>query len=422
MCYEGIQVGDRCLPIGAKTRDIDYDDLVTRKVWAYSAPAAEIIPQRNCHKFSQNELANIPAELDYVIKESIPQYPEDYDGDGFYDGFMSTVSFDVAMSFLKNYEFKLTKETREWGLQKIPDTKYTYECIFEDDSHQYKLGFVFDTHYETDMKIVFVNFTANDPGRPTIENNDIILFTGGFNGTIAFANKLDHDITLDIQNPPPEGEWNEHLLPTSITIPKGKVWSHILTNFHTSDDLVYHYTVLEDSMSGKFTLKHYPRCMTEDEIRSLYSQVGITPTFPRYIPEGYWLECGVHNTNFSFHLVYYTDEMIEQFPDNVNAAFNYDFLESGGIVIYYTNDGWSHWSKDPNYDKDETAKRFESKFTNSTQINGNPGLLSKMYFWREGQSRSFNSLLIFLDDQVRYEIKGGIPQDQIIKIANSIVP
>ena len=104
---------------------------------------------------------------------------------------------------------------------------------------------------------------------------------------------------------------------------------------------------------------------------------------------------------------------IEQFPDTLNAAFNYDFLESGGLVIHYIDNGWSDWDKDSTYDKWETAKSYESKFTNSTMVNGNPAVFSKVYFWQDGQSRSFNSLSIFLDDQVRYEIKGGIPQDEI---------
>ena len=80
LCPKGIQIGDKCFPVGAKTKEIDYDDLVSRKVWAYSIPATEIIPERNCYKFSQDELAKIPAGLDYVIRESIPQYPDDYDG------------------------------------------------------------------------------------------------------------------------------------------------------------------------------------------------------------------------------------------------------------------------------------------------------------------------------------------------------
>jgi hypothetical protein len=401
--------------------DVEYDDLVTRKVWAFSIPASEIIPQRNCHKFTTNELSSLPKDLKYVMEESTASlFPEDIKS-GFYSGFSNPIKFDDAKKLLEKYDFTVTQKAVYDILNKINDTTYHFECIFEDDKYQYKLGFDFDSHYAKDKRLVFVNVTKNDQGTSIIENQHVNIFFGGFNGTIIFNNKLEKAITIQITNPPADGDWTEHFVDDEMTIPTGKVWDVSPRNWHTPDDLVYQYIITQENLQGTFTLKNYPHCMTESEVKSLYSQVEVYPKFPLYIPEGYSFECGVHNTNVSVYLVYFTDEQRLQYSDRVNSAFNRNFFANGGLVIDYYDEVSNVWIADPNYDKFEKAQE-NAQYPQSTRlyILDEPAVMAKEYFWDDGKQQSFNRLEIFLDEE-RIQIKSSLPEEKLIKIAESMV-
>jgi hypothetical protein len=162
--------------------------------------------------------------------------------------------------------------------------------------------------------------------------------------------------------------------------------------------------------------------MTETEVKSLYSQVGAYPKFPSYLPEGYSFDCGIHNMNAFVHLVYFTDELRQKFEDNANAAFNMDFFASGGIrVDYYNEFILNNWTENPNYNKyQKAAENAEHPKATTLTIGGNPAVMIKEYFWRSGEQKSFNILEIFSDNEIRYSVRGSLPESEVIKIAESL--
>jgi hypothetical protein len=401
--------------------DVEYNDLVTRKVYAFSIPASEIIPQRNCHKFTIEEISSLPKDLKYVMEESTRNlFPDDIQN-GFYSGYSNPISFVDAKKLIEKYDFTVTQKEVYDTLNKINDTTYHFECIIEDDKYQYKLGFDFDTHYAKGERLVFVNITKNNSGIPIIENQNIKIFQGGFNGTVIFNNKLDSEITLTATNPSPDGNWTDYRLENEMTIPAGKVWSVSPRLTSSSNDLVYQYIITPENLQGMITLKSYPGCMTENEVTSLYSQVEVYPKFPSYLPEGYSFECGVHNSNSFVHLGYWNDALREKYDDKVNAMFRQEFFEDGGIAVdYYDVVASNFWSHEDNYDKFEKAKEYaQYPLATILSIEGEPAVMYQEYVWVSGKQQSYNILQIFLDNDW-YRIRSGLPQAELIKIAESL--
>jgi hypothetical protein len=264
---------------------------------------------------------------------------------------------------------------------------------------------------------VFVNFTKDNNGMPIVENQNIVVYTGGFNSSVIFVNKLDHDIALINDGPDSSDELYIEKL---VMIPAGKMWSNYFRNWSVQGDVVYKYFVKPDNLSGTITEKQYPRCMTMEEAKSLYSQVGIHPQFPSYLPDGYQFQCGIHNMNTILESVYSNEELRSKFPDNINGGLQNDFLVNGGIRITYFNYIFP-WMKDTNYDKFESAEQYgQGPYGNVTKIKNNPAALTTEFVWYEGKGRPINKLWLFLDDNEGYRIQSGLSHDELVKIAESL--
>ncbi len=403
--------------------DVEYDELATRDVSVTAQAATEIISERNCHRFSGDEANNLPASLKSVMQSSIKDLEYELDNNnGFLDRYADPISFEDAIPLLEKYGFQLTtKKIEGTSLPKLQDTIYLFECIFEDENHQYKIGLEFGSHYDGYGRLVFVNFTNNDQGIPVIENDNITLYTGGFNQTVVFRNDFDHEITLNMINPQLSDE-SQRNPPDKIVIPAGKVWSYFFRIDLPADELIYQYNVDPDDLSGIISVKGYPRCMTEHQVISLYSQVEAYPKFPSYLPEGYSFECGVHNMNSYVHLLYYTDDLRQKFEDKVNAAFDMEFFASRGIrVDYYNEYVTSNFIVNPDYDKyKKQAEKAEHPWAKTLTIAGEPAVMVKEYFWKSGEQKSFNRLTVFLDDEIWYSVRSGLPEGELIKIVESL--
>jgi len=53
-------------------------------------------------------------------------------------------------------------------------------------------------------------------------------------------------------------------------------------------------------------------------------------------------------------------------------------------------------------------------------INGEPAVMTKKFFWKDGKQLSYNELQIYLDEYITYKVRSGLSEDQIIRIAESI--
>jgi len=332
--------------------EIDTDELVTRPIQMTLQVATQKIPERTCHKITSLEEKYLPESLTTLMSNSLDDSfrgHADRDNDGFLDKYGTYVPLSDASYLLQKYSFEMESHTGKFGYPRQNDTEYAFECILEDDSHQYKLVLTFQTHYDSAGRLVFVNFTQNNNGDSILEGNNLTLFTGGFNQTIVFTNKLNHEIKINIEN---KTEFDPYSYNSqSMTIPAHKVWSYGFRS-QLVDDVSLQFTALPDDLSGKITVKRYPACMTQDQVVSLYSQVGAYPSFPSYLPEGYSYECGLHNLNSFVHMSYWNDDLRLEFEDNRNDAMKREFFASGGITIdYYNNYILNYWSDYPTYYK-----------------------------------------------------------------------
>lgn len=403
--------------------DIDTDDIITRQIHLSSQIATQKIPQRTCHSIKPLEEKYLPESLKTVINDSLVDHTErhrDHDNDGFLDKHGTYISLYDATYLLQKYGFDMELQYGEFGFPKQNDTEYVFECIVDYDSNQYKITITFQTHFDLVGSLVFVNFTKNDSGYPILEGDHLTLFTGGFNQTLVFSNKLEHPVTISIEN---RTQFDPILrISQSMTIPAEKVWSYAFRS-HFAETTILQFNEAPDNLSGTIILKRYPSCMTQDELVSIYSQVGAYPAFPTYIPEGYSYQCGMHNMNGFVHMTYWNDEHRSIFEDKRNDGLSKEFFAKDGIAIdYYNHYIINEWREDPQYDKNENAKRdnMDRPDSKKIMINGEPAVLTKKNFWKDGEQSSYNELQIYLDKYITYRVRSGLSEEQVIRIAESL--
>lgn len=290
-------------------------------------------------------------------------------------------------------------------------------------------AFDFDSHYTNNGKITFVNFTKNN-GIPKIENQNIRVYQGGFNSTVVFENQLDYDIVL--VNDGQKIKKDDLMIDKEILIPKGKRWSFLfnIDNFEQDTDsskyprssAIFQYHTEPDNLKGIITVKLHPECMTENEVKSLYSEVKAYPKFPSYLPDGYSFECGVHHTYWAVNLVY-LDENGRKKMSAANEPVSHfakgSLIDSHALIISYWN-GYvaNNWQKDPIYDKFEYQKNaIGFKGSKPITISGEPAVLYTDYY---PDGRSANTLEISTDNAITYTITGNFTDNELVKVAESL--
>ncbi|MCV0392806.1 MAG: hypothetical protein K5790_05860 [Nitrosopumilus sp.] len=410
---------------------VDYDDLLVRSVGMSVYKTVENHPNQDCFQLSSQEVEKFPDDflddLKSASEEEFHDSPQIYPP-GVYTGYGMTVKKEVALDLLTKYNFNETKTVFSDNIASMPDAQYQFDCFFEYEDKQYMLRISFQNQI-SDGNFVNVNFTQNS-GFPHIENQHITVFYGGFNSTVLFHNNLDEDVILYSNDPvvnfidADDGDVHENRFAKTLNefetvIPPGKFFSYYFSPYDDKNNEPISYVVKPFDLQGSVTVKPYPRCMTENDVTSLYGTVKVYPKFPKYLPEGYSFECGVHNTNAYVHLVYFTDEQRSKFPDTHNSAFDREFFSDGGLVIDYYDEAWNGWIEDPNYDKFEKAQEnSEHPQSKTLTISDQPAVMIKEYSWKDGKQQSFNRLEIFLDEE-QIRIKSSLGEEEIIKIAES---
>ena len=339
-----------------------------------------------------------------------------------------SVKKDLALELVKKYEFNATKQVYDQNILFIPDYRYHFDCFFEYEDQQYMLRVVFKQQLNYG-NFVNVNITRNDFGIPHIINDEITVIWGGFNSTVLFHNNLDQEIILSSDDPIVisvqddgdiiENRFVKKLSDSEMVIPPGKFFSYLFSPYRDKNAAPIGYTIKPFNLEGSVTVKPYPRCMTENEVNSLYNQVKVYPKFPTYLPEGYSFECGMHNTNAYVHLAYWNDSLREKFEDKSSDSTTRDFFASGGLTVDYYDEAENGWIEDPLYDKFEKAKENAAHpWAKTLSIAGEPAVMMQEYFWKDGEQLSFYRLQIFLDEE-EIRIRSGLPESEIIKVAES---
>ena len=360
-----------CMPKDSPNSTIgEYDTLLTRLVTVSSSVSTQNHPSKICHDMSDKEFQRFPKPLiatmsdarsELISYKESEQYTLNLSSDDeslYLDAYGKTIKAKDALDFLQKYEFNLTKEETSRNIEKIPNTKYTFECDFLYDGIQYHVEFDFEPLYPSHENFVQVEITEDDFGKSKISSPEIVVYHT-FNSTVVFKNNLDHDIVLSRQ------DGNIHSRGVDfkkVTIPEGQSWSHMLRTWNLDNEshirsAQFSYVIEPDDLQGEILVKNYPHCMTESEVLSLYSQVNAYPKIPLYLPEGYSFECGIHNMNGFVHMTYWTDQLRQKYDEQVGGSFQFEFFANGGMSIdYYDEYVLNGWPDVLDYDKYEKAE------------------------------------------------------------------
>ena len=419
--------------------DVNPDRLITRSMDVSAHVAMMEFPDKVCYEITDVEYDEFPEKLKKVmtdareeiqIHEQIAEYGKEhffFEDVRYFDGHGETMQPKDALDFLDEYDsFKLTEKHTIQNIQHIDDTSYSFECDINYNNYQYRLSFRFDPLYPSWENFVILNITENSFGTPIIQNPDATVYTS-FNATVLFANNLDQDITLSRQ----EGTIQDRGISFGeITIPAGQSWPYMLRTWNLDDgfgqfrSIPFNYEIQPGNLLGKITVKNYPGCMNETEITSLYSQVNTHPKFPLYLPDGYSFECGIHNMNAYVHMTYWNAFLREKYAgEDFGGNFQFEFFADGGISVdYYDEYVLNSWTENPNYDKHAKAQEnAEHPRATSLIILDEPAVMIQESVVVHGMVQSYNSLQVFLDDGVRYQIRTGLPQEEMIRIAESLI-
>ena len=422
--------------------DVEYDNLVTRHTSVSAKIAMQPFPDKVCYDINDVEFETFPEKVKEVIitaedeiltQEQIAEYGDDrffFEDVYYFEGVGENIPTKDALDFLKEYDsFKLVEKPTNQNIRHLDDASYHFNCDVTYNNEQYKISFRFASLYPSWENFVNINITENELGQPTIQNSDVTVYHT-FNATALFSNNLDHDITLSRQDNKMIEKRGSTL--DEITIPAGQSWSYMLRTWnlegedsHEFRSIPFVYMIQPGNMSGEITVKNYPRCMTEDEIISLYSQVGMEIIHPSYLPDGYGFECGIHNMNSLVQTVYLDDKLRSLYDDPVDAAYSRQFFLDRGIRVDHADEYiLNGWTADKRYDKyQKILEQIQYSWLMTTYIDDHPVLLKVETVLDEktGKPMHINHLEVFLDGQKSYRIQSGLPFVELKKIAESIL-
>lgn len=426
-----------CMPQDSPNVTIDeYDTLLTREVTASSGVSPQKYPSKICHDISDKEFERFPkplvdtmndAKSELLSYKESEQYTSNLSSDDesvYLDAYGKTIKAKDALDFLQKYEFNLTKEETSRNIEKIPETSYSFECDILYDGIQYRILFDFEPLYPSHENFVQVDIAKDDSGMVKVSSPEITVYHT-FNSTVVFNNNLNYDIVLSRQD---DNIHSRGVDFKKVTIPEGQSWSHMLRTWNLNDESHTHsaqfnYVISPDNLQGTILVKNYPQCMTQTEVLSLYSQVDAHPKIPEYLPNGYSFECGIHNMNGYVHMTYWTDQLRQKYDERVDGSFQFEFFANGGMSIdYYDEYVLYGWPDVLDYDKYEKAdEKAEHPRATTMMILDEPAVMIQETARVHGEIQSYHSLQIFLDDGVQYNIRTSLPQEELIKIAESIV-
>lgn len=398
---------DNVLQIQTFHYDVDPEDLATRPLAVETILSKQNVPSRTCFEINDTNLEKFPPgfKTGLSIFESKKKTPG-------YLLFESDVGIgmtrDEALNLISEYQFDLTKTVTDENSKKIPNNNYDFQCYFDYKSSQYSLDIHFGPYYPDSSGFVNVNFTKDYNGNPITTNTSIVTFER-FNDTIIFNNDLGSNITLSITGP---DFWNStKIITMEYKIPSGKPFP-FLSRIFSHQDSAFSYSVKEYNLNGTILFKHIPSlCLSESESISLFSQFGLKPEFPSYLPKALDHKClryGDPDLNYQFSN-YSIDPQSVPFYNQTAS-----FYEKGGLEIHYSVSDYVYRGfTGHNYTKIDYSKRCGdySKFCKVMEINGKTVVLDDQYFPRS---------IEWYTDKERYEIVGNYSMNELVKIAQSM--
>jgi len=417
-----------------KYDSIEYNDLVSRnaKFGFYAIP--ENIQKQSCFSIPKNDPENIFSEHLADMSDIIEDIGLERTAPKFYTMFDSAIKTSLALDMIERYDFTATAIKTHNNIKKIPDTAYHFDCPVDYENEQLMLRIMFESYFWENIP-VYVNMTRNDLRVPVLTNNNIIVFAGGVNSTVLFQNDLDKEITIrsidpinyqrsqndrfyNLEHPEiiSENKFAKITNEDKITIPPGKAFSYHFSSWSNPNSIPLNYTISPSNLKGTIIVMPYPDCASLEDILFVYSRAHKVPELPTYLPDGYEYECGSYHYPEPVTLSYANHTLAEKFKGKIGHGKNPDFLSAGGLEIMYHNmKSYGMYDFWPRSDKfTELTERF-SKEQMVTYLKGHPTVLEKVRY-----DELVNRITVYLDENTRYVVEGGISFSELYKIAESI--
>lgn len=384
--------------------------LISRHVDAEISKSGKLDTERTCFVISKRDLfsekfsrefASTLQKASNVDSRHVTGYDTAYQ--------MQGVSFSMssreAIGYLKHYNFEkdiLVPPQHHPKNDKNQDTttsKIRYQCFFEYDNNQYLFQLEFHPMVYPNANAGFVNITKDESDTPILANSVVTLYTS-FNETVSFHNKLDRNVQLLFAPIKPIHEYRYS--PNNITIPPNMYYTD---RFDALGSIPYTYTIQPLNLEGSILVKEpHGKCLSMDEARSIYSNVGMVLKYPSYLPEGYKYRCTAMVTTGEVYIGYDKSDKISNDQTNLNNyGWRAGYYDDGGIVV----DHWySHVAK----------SECEDTFEPHEPINGIPTVYSDS---SRSDDVNWNVIRSCTDSEV-YEINGKLSEGELSRIMESV--
>lgn len=397
-------------------------DLHSLKTKPVNAIIARFVSQHEeCFTADEAFLSRYP-ELNEGIKLADEEsngttYGDRYAGHGF------NLSKDSALRMITELPFNhsVTKHHSNYftkkGIDILTDETHTFQCIIKHDGNYYYLTieFVgFSLAPDEGLTVIKITKEEGSLGKVLLKPQNATVWLT-FNNTVVWKNELKSEITLVSYGNSPVNRFDEFATITNTIKPDGIWYFRFIPDWgkYAGEDQIYRYHVEPYGLQGVIHLKMYPRCMNEATVKSLYSQTKLYVKFPAYLPEGYGYQCGIHILSSAVELTYWNNH-----SEEINFLYSQG-LGKGAIQISVMKE-LQEWDEEKvaqqQYSHLEASGALEAIFT---RVNGSPAVGYMVFQSFEGKVESLHILHLYLDQET-YILKGIVPMEELIKIAESM--
>ena len=316
-----------------------------------------------------------------------------------------------GLELINQHDFEHSKKkSQSYNIKNLDDYYHEFLCNFEYDKKYYQMQIYFSNIYPSWDNFTFVNFTRID-GNPVVLNQDIEVFHGGFNSTVIFYNQLEKPVTLSFDQKQMDGK---DIFGEFDVIPPNKQWPHSFS-YDNNDPKKIRYVTNPYDLSGTVTFKSHPNCMGMDYATSLYSQTGLEPTFPTYLPEGYIHRCSGESSVFALVSVYSKDEMSSYRPF-WNEEEQY---RQGGLLIMNNQRMYdAEWNAREDIPKRE-CDYLKGGTVLEINLKGKSDPVNAIFLKDDYDMDGVNTLVL-CEGNYSFLIRGMFSQDELVKIAESM--
>ena len=355
-----------------------------------------------------NRYSELKEKILEIKKEASSSIMDEYEHTRRYVNFER----DPALSIIREIPFTHSVKKHPTAPESIEDTAHVFQCVLQhnDSFYDLRIEFGFSLPPDTGFTLIKIKREEGLFGKFEIDPTKATTWLT-FNNTVVWKNELSEPIAIVSDGNSPDKRFDEFATSSNIVELGGTTHFTVTPELTKYENQTFRYTVEPYGLQGSITVNWYPRCMTQEVVKSLYSQTKLYVKFPQYLPEGYRYQCGIHIFGTAVTLTYW---------NGTNPDFDlYSHgLERGVIQVSAIKDL-------EDLDDEKLAEQMYNEIKNlkpleplSLRINGNPAVASRIFIGGEETALVYR-LHLFLDQET-YVFKGKVPIEELIKMSESI--